>query len=61
MSDFKKPKVRNMILFANGSIAAFDVSGEQIPDLQSHSAIELFAEWADTNAFCLLAFLWRCQ
>ena len=38
--------VTRMMLFANGSIAAFDAQAQQIPELQMRSAIELWAEYA---------------
>ncbi len=39
-------RVKTMILFANGNIAAFDEKGEQIGQLQQKSAIQLWAEFA---------------
>jgi len=43
--------VKTMMLFSNGSIAAFDEQGNQIPELQSKSAIELWAEFALRNGW----------
>ncbi len=39
-------KVKEVMLFANGQIAAFDESNQQIELLQQRNAIELFAEYA---------------
>lgn len=46
-----KRRVASMILFANGSIAAFDEYEQQIYELQAMSAIELFARHAAANGF----------
>jgi hypothetical protein len=45
-SNMTKLPVKTMMLFANGNIAAFDDKGNQIPELQEKSAIELWAEFA---------------
>ena len=39
-------RVKTMILFANGNIAAFDENDQQIGELQCKSAIQLWAEFA---------------
>ena len=46
--------VKTVLFFHNGNIAAFDENDQQIPELQKHSAIDLFAMYAmeqgyDTN------------
>lgn len=46
-----KRRVAAMILFANGSIAAFDEHEQQITELQTWSAIELFARHAAASGF----------
>lgn len=44
-------KVKTVLLFANGNIAAFNEKDEQIPELQIRSAIQLFAEYAVQAGF----------
>lgn len=39
-------RVKTMMLFANGNIAAFDENDNQITELQCKTAIELWAESA---------------
>ena len=39
-------RVKTMMLFANGNIAAFDENDNQITELQCKSAIELWTEFA---------------
>ena len=43
-------RVKDMILFANGMIAAFDEDGEQIPELQGN-AVQLWAELAVSKGY----------
>jgi hypothetical protein len=40
-----------MMLISNGQIICCDQNGQQIIELQSRSAIELWAEWAACNGF----------
>lgn len=44
-------KVKTVLLFANGNIAAFNENEKQIPLLQMRSAIELFTEYASQVGF----------
>jgi len=60
-SAVERPKAKTMMLFANGNIAVFDESGNQISGLQSRTAIELFAEWADANGFDVEGCEFRVQ
>jgi len=58
-------KVRKMILFPNGNIAAFDENDEQIPASQRKSAIVLWAQHAtelgfDVDGCECVAGKWRC-
>ena len=50
-TDCSPVRVKIMMLFANGSIAAFDENDEQITALQMRSAIELWAEYAAGSGF----------
>ena len=47
----ERRKVSQMILFIDGAIAAFDEAGEQIPELQDMSAIELWGLYAEAAGF----------
>lgn len=44
-------KVKTLILFGNGLFAAFDENDQQIPELQSKSAIELWSDFAEESGF----------
>lgn len=44
-------RIASMLLYANGKIAALDEHGEQIPQMQMRSAIELWAEYASASGF----------
>lgn len=43
---YNKKRVASVILFASGKIVAFGENGQQIPEIQMNSAIELWAEYA---------------
>lgn len=47
----ERPKVKNLILYSNGLFAACDEHGQQIPELQSKSVIELWCEFAALAGF----------
>ena len=38
-------------MFSNGMFAVFDEKGEQIPEMQSKTAIELWCEFAAASGF----------
>ena len=44
-------RVRSVLFFRDGSIAAFDENGEQIPQLQMKTVMELFRDFAEQNEF----------
>jgi len=48
-----KPHVETVFLLASGDIAAFTASGQQIPELQQKTAIDLFADRAITLGYSM--------
>ena len=50
-STFSERVPTTLMLMANGQVACFDQHEEQIIELQSRTAIELWAEWAHANGF----------
>jgi hypothetical protein len=54
-------RIAEMMLYANGNIAAFDECDQQILEMQLHSAIELFAEYAAGSGFDVAGCKFRTQ
>ena len=44
-------RVKSVLFFRNGNIAAFDENDEQIPQLQMKTVMELFRDFAERNEF----------
>ena len=60
MSSLTK-KVKTVLLFHNGNIAAFDENDNQIPELQKHSAIDLFTAYAVSKGYDVEGCEVRCS
>jgi hypothetical protein len=44
-------RVKSVLFFRNGNIAAFDGNGEQTPLLQQKTIMDLFRDFAECNEF----------
>lgn len=40
---------KTVYIFSNGNVACYDDAGQQIPELQQKSFIELWFEWLETQ------------
>ena len=44
-------RIKSVMFFSNGNIAAFDENGLSIPYLQQKSVVDLFFEYAEKEGF----------
>jgi hypothetical protein len=54
-------KIKKVLFFANGNIAAFDESDKQVPELQEKTSIKLWAEFCISLGYNVDACLFSTQ
>ena len=54
-------KVENLIMFSNGAFVAFDKNGQQIAELQSKTAIDLWCRFATESGFDVVGCVVKMQ
>jgi Fe2+ or Zn2+ uptake regulation protein len=46
-----KVRLANILIFKNGNIAVFDESGNQVPELQNKTVLDLIRDFAASQGF----------